>query len=111
MRTRPVPNRWCQTRLTITRAVSGFSADGDPLGQLQPAAAGGCERRPGVGQDFEVAARDRLARPQAVAADEDRLLDARPAVGHARRQRAAATVSASIRAILVATSVASRGDA
>ena len=39
VRTRPWP-KWCiQTRLTITRAVSGLSFAGDRLGQLQPAAA------------------------------------------------------------------------
>ena len=36
--TRPWPNRCCQTRLTITRGVSGFFVAGQPLRQLEPAA-------------------------------------------------------------------------
>ena len=36
--TRPRPNRCSQTRLTITRAVSGLSLRREPVGQLEPAA-------------------------------------------------------------------------
>ena len=36
----PLPKWCCQMRLTITRAVSGFFGSRQPVGQLQPAAAG-----------------------------------------------------------------------
>ena len=39
VRTRPAPKWFSQTRLTITRAVSGLSALRDRLRQLEPAAA------------------------------------------------------------------------
>ena len=42
--TMPRPKWWCQMRLTITRAVSGFCARAEPLGQRPPAA-----RRAAVG--------------------------------------------------------------
>ena len=73
--TSPLPKCQCQTRLTSTRAVSGFlgsaiawASSSRPLPFLK-------RRRLGPGEHAEEPPRDRLARPARVAADEDVRLD------------------------------------
>ena len=87
--TSPRPNRCSQTRLTITRAVSGLSGRREPVGQLQPAA----RRRRIVGGVFGVstcgeAARHDLARLVELAADVERAVD-RPSPRRGRPSPAA----------------------
>ena len=73
----PRPNRWCQRRLTITRAVKRVARADDILGQF-PTAALTRRIRLGV-EDFEEPSR-RRARPAClvIASDKERLIDDGP---------------------------------
>ena len=72
VRTRPSPKCHCQTRLTITRAVSGFVCRRDPAGQLAPAAPFADGRLSFAREEPRQAPRDDRPEPGVTAADVDR---------------------------------------
>ena len=86
--TSPRPKRCSQTRLTITRAVSGFAGEASQLGQLATAAPAGDRCGRFVAEHADEPAGDDLAGLVELAADVERAVDGSIAFADAHREGA-----------------------
>ena len=81
--TSPRPKSHCQTRLTITRAVSGFSAEAIAFASARRPPAALCAGR--AAEHFEPAARHGLAGLRVIAARHQRVIAPEAIVAQTRR--------------------------